>query len=242
MRLVLWDVDRTLLVAGPAAVLAFGAAFTAHTGTAWAPHRIDAAGRSDLWIAPALFAQHGVALTDPPAFFARYAAEFAARRGGVATRGTLLPGAAAVLAALAARPDVVQTLVTGNIRAVGIAKVAAFGLDRHLAVELGGYGDESAERPVLVGLARGRAQAVYGPFRDSDVVVVGDTPHDVTAARAAGAVAVGVATGSTTAPDLRAAGADHVLPDLADVGAVVALLAGPGPSTDRNRGRSPGGG
>lgn len=226
-RLLLWDVDRTLLVGGGIGVEAYAAAFTAVTAVPWAGSLV-AAGRTDLSITPELFAQHGIANAAPhlDAFFARYAMEFAARSHLMPSTGRLLPGVADTLAALAARADVVQTLVTGNIAAVGIGKVAAFGLDRHLATDLGGYGDDHAVRSELVARARERAEAVFGRFADDQVMVIGDTVLDVGAALAAGVVAVGVATGPATEAELKEAGAHHVLPDLRDVPGAVALLGG----------------
>ncbi|WP_300009207.1 haloacid dehalogenase-like hydrolase [Pseudonocardia sp.] len=223
-RLIQWDVDRTLLVGGGVGVEAFAAAFTAVTGVAWAGD-LQAAGRTDLSLAPELFAQHGIADAGPylRPFFARYGAESAARAHLMAARGTLLPGVPDVLAALHRRPGVVQTLVTGNIRAVGIGKVAAFGLDPYLDTAVGGYGDDHPVRSELVLRSRGRAEAAHGEF--TEVVVVGDTVHDVGAALAAGVTAVGVATGPASAAELADAGAHHVLDDLSDVDGVVALLA-----------------
>ena len=225
-RLLLWDVDRTLLVAGGIGVEAYVAAFTAVTGLPWAG-RLMAAGRTDLAITPELFSQHGVVDAGPhlDAFFRRYAQEFAARSHRVAEHGHLLPGVVDVLAALHASPGVVQTLVTGNIRPVGIGKVTAFGIERYLETDLGGYGDDHPARPELVRRGRRRAEAVHGPFADDEILVIGDTVHDVTAARDAGVVAIGVATGPCTAAELTAAGAHHVLPDLADVPAALALLS-----------------
>lgn len=226
-RLLMWDVDRTLLVGGGVGVEAYAAAFTAVTGREWAGSLI-AAGRTDLEITPQLFAQHGIADATPhiPGFFTRYASEFGARRHLVRDRGRLLPGVAEVLAALDVHRGVVQTLVTGNITAIGIAKVAAFELDRYLDTTIGGYGDDHAVRSELVRRSRQRAEAVHGPFAAEDVLVIGDTVHDVAAALAAGVVAVGVATGATPAAELAAAGAHHVLDDLGDVDHVVTLLAG----------------
>ena len=226
-RLVLWDVDRTLLVGGGIGVEAYAAAFTAVTGREWVG-RLVAAGRTDLSITPELFAQHGIPDAAPhlDAFFARYADEFAARRHRMAEHGTLLPGVVEVLAALHTRPGVVQTLVTGNIAAVGIGKVAAFGLEAYLDTALGGYGDDHPVRSELVVRARARAEAVHGRFDDDQVFVVGDTVLDIGAALAAGVVGVGVATGPASAAQLRAAGAHHVLPDLGDVTAAVTLLGG----------------
>ena len=226
-RLLLWDVDRTLLVGGGVGVAAYAAAFTAVTGRAWAAELVGA-GRTDLSITAELFAQHGIADAGPylDAFFARYAEEFAARRAALADLGQVLPGAEEVLATLHEHPGVVQTLVTGNIAAVGVGKVAAFGLDRFLHTDVGGYGDDHPVRSELVHRARERAEAVHGPFADDQVLVIGDTVLDVGAALAAGVVAVGVATGPATTRELSDAGAHHVLEDLADVDAAVALLAG----------------
>jgi phosphoglycolate phosphatase-like HAD superfamily hydrolase len=226
-RLLLWDVDRTLLVGGGVGVEAYAAAFTAVTGLEWVGSLV-AAGRTDLSITPELFAQHGIADHTPylGAFFARYADEFAARGDAMAAHGRVLPGVPEVLAALHADPGVVQTLVTGNIAAVGVAKVAAFGLDRFFDTRIGGYGDDHPVRSELVGRARERAEAVHGPFADGDVLVIGDTVLDVGAALAAGVVAVGVATGPSTTQELAAAGAHHVLEDLSDVAATIALLSG----------------
>ena len=226
-RLIQWDVDRTLLVGGGVGVAAYAAAFTAVTGLAWRGDLV-AAGRTDLSITPELFAQHGIDDSGPylEPFFARYTDEFAARAGQLAEHGVLLPGVAGVLAALHAHPDVVQTLVTGNIAAVGVGKVTAFGLQGWLETGIGGYGDDHAVRTELVRRSRERAESAYGPFDDADVLVVGDTVHDVGAALGAGVTAVGVATGPASAAELAAAGAHHVLDDLADVDAVVALLAG----------------
>ncbi len=238
-RLLLWDVDRTLLVGGGIGVEAYAAAFTAVTGLPWAG-RMMAAGRTDLSMTPELFCQHGIDEAAPhlDAFFVRYADEFAARRHLMTERGWLLPGVAEVLAALHARHDVVQTLVTGNIAAVGIGKVAAFGLDHFLDTALGGYGDDHPVRSELVLRARERAEAVHGRFADDEVLVIGDTVLDVGAALAAGVVAVGVATGAATTRELSDAGAHHVLVDLADVEASVTLLAGPGQRpTARRTGR-----
>ena len=224
-RLLLWDVDRTLLSGGGVGVEAYRAAFTAVTGVAW-DATLAAGGFTDLEITPLVFGRHGIDDVTPhlDAFFARYAQEFAGRSHQMRDRGTVLPGVPEVLAALHGRPDVVQTLVTGNITAVGIGKVAAFGLDRFLDTAIGGYGDHHAVRSELVRRARRQAEAVHGPFPADDVLVIGDTVRDVAAALAEGVVAVGVATGATPAAELAAAGAHHVLDDLSDVEAVVDLL------------------
>ncbi|HEX7161928.1 MAG TPA: HAD hydrolase-like protein, partial [Trebonia sp.] len=123
-----------------------------------------------------------------------------------------------------------QSVVTGNIRMLAEVKLAALGLRNGLDLCIGAYGDDHEDRIELVQVARRRAAAVHGrapaAFAGTSTVVIGDTPLDVTAALAAGARAVGVATGSHPAADLRAAGAHAVLPDLTDTGAVLEALLG----------------
>lgn len=224
-RLVMWDIDRTLLYGGGVAARAYAAAFTAVTGVSWQADLL-AAGRTDRDLLVDVCGQHGI--TDPAPyhdlFFQRYAAEVAANRHLFARQGRVLPGVPEVLAALAARPGVVQTLVTGNIAPVAADKVAAFGLGWAFDAEVGGYGTDDTVRATLVRRSRERAERKYGT--GFDVVVVGDTVHDVEAALANGATAVAVATGGTDAATLAAAGAHTVFTDLTDVPAVVRAIAG----------------
>ncbi|GAB1690106.1 HAD family hydrolase [Krasilnikovia sp. M28-CT-15] len=224
-RLVMWDIDRTLLIAGKATHQAYATAFTAVTGVAWRAMAVTA-GRTDRDISAEIFAAHGIADCEPhlDGFFTRYADEVHATRHLIAEQGRLLPGVRDVLHALAGRPGIVQTLVTGNIPAVAAAKVGAFDLASAFDMEIGGYGADDLARAALVHRCLESAHAKYGgPIHP---VVIGDTVHDVAAARATGALAVGVATGGTTMADLARAGADVVLADLSDVDAAVAAITG----------------
>lgn len=224
-RLVMWDIDRTLLIGGGAGVAAYATAFTAVTGVPWQRMSVTA-GRTDRDISAEIFAAHGIADYEPhlDTFFIRYAEEVHATRHLFAEQGVLLPGVREVLTALAGRPHVVQTLVTGNIGAVAAAKVAAFDLSWAFDAEVGGYGADHIVRAALVRHSIRRAEAKYGTGLVP--VVIGDTVHDISAALANDATAIGVATGSTSAEELTRAGATHVLPDLSDVDAAVRLLAG----------------
>jgi phosphoglycolate phosphatase-like HAD superfamily hydrolase len=130
------------------------------------------------------------------------------------------------------RPNrrVYQSVLTGSIRQVAEVKLMAVGLRDGLDLCIGAYGDDHEDRTELVHVARRRAAGVHGrsdaQFAGASTVVVGDTPLDVSAALAAGARAVGVATGLYSAADLRAAGAQAVLPDLTDTTAVLRALLG----------------
>jgi phosphoglycolate phosphatase-like HAD superfamily hydrolase len=125
---------------------------------------------------------------------------------------------------------VYQSVLTGNIRPVAEMKLAALGLRDGLDLCIGAYGDDHEDRTELVHVARRRAAGVHGrsatAFDGTSTVVIGDTPHDMSAALSAGARVIGVATGSYSEADLVAAGAHAVLSDLTDTPAVLrALLA-----------------
>lgn len=221
-RLVMWDIDRTLVSAHGAAAQLFIDTVTEMVGAP--PARLPTfGGRTDLDIATELFAAHGVEAPDFEDFFGRYAAAVCARPDELRARGEVLPGAVEALAALAARDGVTQTVVTGNIRPVAEFKLQTLGVATGIDFEIGGYGTEDGIRATLVRRSRERAQARYGTF--DAVVVIGDTALDIAGALANGVTAVGVATGGTSAADLKAAGAHHVLDSLADTEQVVRLLS-----------------
>ena len=232
--LVLWDVDGTLLNAGGVGTDLYSAVFLQLFGR---PLETTApmAGRTDRAIILKTLTLAGVPEprrhVDP--FIAGLAAHAPAARTSVAARGRVLPGAAAALAALALAPGrAYQSVLTGNVRAVAEVKLAALGLRDPLDLCIGAYGDDHEDRAELVHVARRRAAAAHersgaggAPgFMGPGTVVVGDTPLDIAAALAAGARAVGVATGLFSVAELRAAGPDVVLPDLSDTRLVVEAL------------------
>jgi phosphoglycolate phosphatase-like HAD superfamily hydrolase len=229
-RLVLWDVDHTLLDAGGAGVALLRQAFTELFGCPF-PATPPMAGRTDRAIELEILTRAGLA--DPAAqlpAFQRLAAGLAPEFGElVRSGGRVLPGAAEALAAVAALADgstgPVQSVLTGNLRAIARVKLAALGLDRFLDLQVGAYGDDHEVRADLVPLARASAAAAYrADFGGDATVLIGDTPLDVEAARLTGARSVGVASGGFTVAELAAAGADVVLPSLADTPAVLAAL------------------
>jgi phosphoglycolate phosphatase-like HAD superfamily hydrolase len=219
----MWDIDYTLLRGGGVAARAWQAAFTELTGVAWRATP-SFGGRTDLDICAEVFATHGVTDCTPERFFVRYVEQVRRTEHLFAEQGALMPGVRAVLDRLGDDPGVVQTLVTGNVPEVAAAKVAAFGLTYAFDAEVGGYGTDDSVRATLVRRSRERAEAKYG--ERFVPVVIGDTVYDVTAALANGALAVGVATGSTEMAELVLAGAHAALPDLSDVDAAVRVLLG----------------
>ena len=225
-RLVMWDVDYTLLRGGGVAAQAWRSAFVEVTGIAWR-QTPDFGGRTDLDICAEVFITHGVTDCTPERFFSRYIEQVHVNRHLFAEQGALMPGVRAILDRLGGDPLVVQTLVTGNVPQVAAAKVAAFDLDGAFDAEVGGYGNDGSVRAMLVRRSRERAEAKY--CETFLPVVIGDTVSDVAAALANDAVSVGVATGRTTMKELALAGAHAVLPDLSDVDAAVRVLAGARP-------------
>jgi phosphoglycolate phosphatase len=135
------------------------------------------------------------------------------------------PGVEALLAALVGRDDCAVGLGTGNLRAGAMLKLEHARLAAHFG--FGGYACDAADRAELLRIGAARGAALLGAAPDAcRVVVIGDTPRDVAAARAIGAACVGVGTGGCTPQALRAAGADVAFDDLTDA-AVLAALVGP---------------
>jgi phosphoglycolate phosphatase len=223
-RLVLWDIDRTLVDTNVVGREIYAEAFAAVLGREL--ERLpDMAGRTDHSIVLASLRDHGVPAPETylDAFYAALAGATRARRADMARLGRCLPGARAALAAFAAL-GVVQTVVTGNVEPAARVKLEAFDLAGAIDFGIGGYGSDDADRAHLVRLALERASRAYPA--GSPACVVGDTPHDIAGAVANGIRSVGVATGRFAVDELLRAGADAVLPSLADTDALVRLVLG----------------
>jgi len=250
--LVLWDIDFTLIGASGVGLRLYEMVFRDMFGREL-PGYAPMAGRTDRAIIIDTLARAGVPEPREQAdqFIARLATLAPAGRELAAGRSRALPGAAAALTELAryapheadadgvadrggiagahepAQLCVVQSVLTGNVQPIAEVKLGAAGLTDHLDLSLGAYGEAHEVRAELVHLARRNAARRYGTdFAGEQTVLVGDTALDVAAALATGARVVGVATGGTTADELVAAGADAVLPDLADTAAVLAAILG----------------
>lgn len=142
--------------------------------------------------------------------------------------GHATPGSAAILERMAQDPTVLSSVLTGNIAPNAVVKLAAFGLDRWLDLEVGAYGSDDADRLRLVPIAMRRAEEGRGArLRPDQVWVIGDTPRDLACARAAGVRCLLVGTGKTPTDELLTLGADAVLDDLTDTDTVAKVLTGP---------------
>ncbi|OPC84262.1 hypothetical protein B4N89_28000 [Embleya scabrispora] len=225
-RLVLWDIDHTLIDTGGVGRQVFADAFRHVTGVSMR-EQASVHGRTEQVIFADTARLHDL---DPDAFdFGDFATALAdgyrARAAEMRERGHALPGAASILAALHKEDGVVQTVVSGNPRSVSRIKLEMFGLDERIDFSLGAYGDDHTERPELVRAARRLAEVRYGTaFDEANTLIIGDTPADIDAGLQGGARVIAVATGASDRGAL--SHADHVLDDLSDTAAVVELVCG----------------
>ncbi len=226
-RLILFDIDGTLLSTNGAARRAFERALLEVYGTAGPidSHRFD--GKTDPQIARELLNAAGFADAHIDRHLARLFERYLdGMRAEIAQPGysTLVyPGVRDVLEALIARDDVVVGLLTGNIVAGADVKLRSARL--HSYFTFGAFGSDAEERAALPAIAVQRAQEHTGAeFRGKDVVIIGDTPSDVSCGQALGVFAMGVCTGRHSRDQLLAEGADIVLEDLADTARVLDIL------------------
>lgn len=226
--LVLWDVDQTLVDVGSLSRGAFEVAFLEVTGRPLL-QLAELAGRTDRAIITETLALHGISASESilSAFGDALSEAFSEREDRVRECGRVLPGAEAALTRLVGRTDVVQSVLTGNMRSIAVGKLTALDLAGFVDLDVGAFGLDDSDRPGLVRLARTRANEKYRSRLDEkSTVLIGDTPHDVTAGREGGARVVAIASGGSDVETLAKAGADAVLPDLTDTDAVIrAVLA-----------------
>jgi phosphoglycolate phosphatase len=225
--LVLWDIDHTLIETRGVGRKLYRAAFEEITGRRM-ERKPNLTGRTEPAILTDTLTLNGLQPSDD--YQARYAEALARQyeqhTDRLLKRGRALPGAREALTALAEQPDVIQSVLTGNLRAVALIKLRVFELDGFIDLEVGAYGDDEAYRPNLVAVAQHRAAAKYGAaFTFSNTVILGDSPGDVEAGRTGGARVIGVASGKSSVAELRAAGADRVVTDLSDIPTLADLLA-----------------
>lgn len=228
-RLILWDIDGTLVHAGPAAREAFDLAVAAVLRREVPDHGISMSGKTDPQIALEVMA--ALAVDDEeagrhlPAVLEGLTRELDAAADTIRQRGRVHPGVEELLRRLDERPGVVQSVLTGNLAANAALKVAAFGLERWLDMEIGAYGSDDQDRTRLVPIAIGKATRRYGhAFTPEEVWIIGDTPRDLACARAGGARCLLVGTGRYPFDELVNEDPDAVLPDLSEVGQVEKLL------------------
>lgn len=223
--LLLFDIDGTLVLTGKAGLRALNRAFHEVTGIAGGFHGMNAAGRTDGYLIEEAARRHGVDLTPQvrasleSRYYAILAEEILEPGEG---RKQVMPGVRPLIEALRGRDDTTLALLTGNFRTSARIKLEHFDLWSPFA--FGAFADDASDRNLLVPVALQRAREAGHEPRAERVIVIGDTPLDVECAKAGGVRALGVATGSHTADDLRQAGADEVFEDLTETERVLRAL------------------
>jgi phosphoglycolate phosphatase-like HAD superfamily hydrolase len=221
-RLLLFDVDNTLLWSGGAGAVAMGLAFRDLFGIDDGFKGVEFSGRTDCYILAEALRQHGIG-----GDYNQHHSDFRERYYGYLPQalrerqGRLMLGFPMLLEELSRHPDVRLGLATGNFSRSAQLKLAHYGIDGYFSG--GAFGEESEDRSVIVRRALERLGEGLSP---GEVMVIGDTPHDVSSAKACDAVAVGVATGRNTVDELRRCGADLVFEDFSDWRRAAATLAG----------------
>lgn len=237
--LVLFDVDGTLLLSRGASLRCFRAAALELFGREMKTDGMQTAGGLDPVIWRTLCAVNGIqaeeAAREHDRFRASYARILAAElaEGGVAYAlpgvpellDALGPGRAPPVTGASGPPAVSIGLLTGNYPETGRLKLRAAGIDPD-RFAVAAWGDEADRRPDLVPLGRERHTRRTGRTLPAEqVVIVGDTPHDVACAREHGCRSLAVATGGSTRAQLESCGADLVVDDLSETAVLLDWLA-----------------
>jgi phosphoglycolate phosphatase len=228
-RLILFDIDGTLLSAAGVSARALGEALLAVFGTRGRSDGYDYAGKTDPQIVRELMAAAGL---EPEQVETRLTDALSVYRTKLAAvlrpeHVTPKPGVPALVEALAAREDVTLGLLTGNLEPCARLKLEPLGINPHFG--FGAFGSDHADRSLLPAVAVERALLATGHrFQGKAVVVVGDSVHDVMCGRSLGVRAVAVATGNTPAERLLSTSPDALLADFGDTDATIEAMLGNG--------------
>ena len=225
MKLILFDIDSTLLRDGGAAGRAFNQAFVEQFGVT--PGHVDKFGKTDGEIAAnaaEVTLNRDLTVDEFQRLKERYG-ELYPLLLAQSTGFILLSGVMELCSSLNDNPLFALGIQTGNFRRQAAIKLERAGLDGFF--RFGGYGSDSRERVELVRMAIERGRKTVGKAVNSnDVIVIGDSIHDVKAGKANGAFSVGVATGANNTEELFAAGADTVVEDLTAESGIYGILEG----------------
>jgi len=222
-RLLLFDIDGTLINSAGAGVQALRQVLREEFGITDDLEGIEIAGRTDSGIVHQILRKQQIEPDEKNTarFLERYvellAVELPQRAGRV------LPGIKELLSRLHTRSDLVLALLTGNVERGAKLKLEHYGLWHFF--EFGAFADDHYDRNELGSFARRRAQEKHGiEFESAAIDVIGDTPHDIACGKAIGARTIAVATGSFSQEQLEVHEPDSILADFAEVEKVIEKL------------------
>jgi len=224
MKLLLFDIDGTLLQTNGAGTRAANRAFEKIYGIKEAMTKIDAAGKTDPIILKEIFLNEfnrDYAHEEAQELY-KYYIPFLEEETRM-SQTTVMPGIPRLLESLSLRKDMILGVATGNIEQGAWIKLRSGGLDSHFS--FGGFGSDSHIREHLILKACERARDKIGQSIDiKKTFVIGDTPFDINHGRAAGAITVGVATGGCSRAELEEHSPDHLFDNLNDLQTVLQIF------------------
>jgi phosphoglycolate phosphatase len=227
-KLILFDIDGTILLTAGAGRRAIVAAIGEQVGQNVAFDRVRFDGKTDPQIVTELLEAAGHAGPHPTervqTLCQRYVNLLQHELDQASSNTTVMPGVRALLDQLEAQSGVVLGLLTGNMAEGAALKLRAAGLDP-ARFRVGAYGSDASDRSSLPPIAARRAEPYFGRVPSGgDVVIIGDTPADIACGQPINARAVGVATGAYSVSDLEACGAHAVFQDLSDTERVMQAI------------------
>jgi len=222
-KLILWDIDGTLITSGGAGERALLAALKAGFGVDGSLDWLEYSGRTDAWIAHEVLRHYG--LPDTPKNIQHYLESYlsALLAAMPNPRARLHPGILTLLETLHHRADLAQGLLTGNLQRGARIKLEQFSVWHYF--EFGAFADDSSQRNDLGPHALRRARERHGlEFPPQRVFIIGDTPWDIECGKVIGANTIAVATGSFSVEQLRAHAPTAVFADFNDTEAFIRAI------------------
>lgn len=219
VKLVLFDIDGTLIHTGGAGMKAFAHAFKHEFGVHDGSEKLKFAGRTDVSLVREFFTHNGI---EPlPGNFERFFRIYVSllEEQVRSSEGGIFPGTHGLIAGLRALPQPpLIALLTGNIKRGAEIKLKHYGLWDEF--QFGGFADDHEERDCIAAIAKQRGEELLGhPLRGEEVVVIGDTPLDIRCARAIKGKVLAVATGGHTLSELEEHKPDWAFADLTKISA-----------------------
>jgi len=224
-KLILWDIDGTLIVSGRAGIFALAKAFGKMHGREPDFSKLDVSGRTDKWIARQVLEQQGIEASAEN-IHAYLEAYLACLQGELQIRpGRVLPGILGLLERFRTDPNIAQGLLTGNLQRGARIKLEHYQVWHYFA--FGAFGDDSPIRNELGPHAVKRANANHSvEFAPENIFVIGDTPHDIECGKTIGAKTIGVATGNFSVEVLQRHQPTAVFADFSDQASFLRVIEG----------------
>lgn len=222
-RLLLWDIDATLVTTAGAGDQALKRVIVERYGVHDDLHDIEIAGRTDTAIARSILRKYEV--VESSENVGAFLNDYLAQLGELLPQldGRVLPGVREILDRMRAKSNRILALLTGNLRRGAQLKLERYGLWDYFA--FGAFADDHHDRNELGAFARKRALEMHGhEFAAAHIDVIGDTGHDIACGKVFGARTIAVETGSWTRAQLAECDPDFLFHDLSEVDEVFATL------------------